>query len=484
MAVITLPYDFFLRSYQVDAWGAIIRPDFRRGLMVVPRRNGKDILCWNALICKAFQRKGLYYYVAPFYNQIRQIIWEGFNKEGRRFLDYIPSELITSKTKIDMRIDLANGSQIKLQGSDQIDRIVGTNPIGVVFTEFSLHKPGAWEYLRPVLAENGGWALFNGTPRGLNHFYDRYQEANNNVDWFVQYLTRDDTGVPTLEAIEADRRSGMPDELIQQEYYCSFMSGVVGNYYATYINHLREAGKITSVPYEPRLPTYTAWDLGVGDATSIWCIQHHQKEFRLIDYYENEGEGLPHYIKWLREKPYAYSEHFAPHDIEVRELTSGRSRKEIAAELGIQFTTVPKLPMEDGIEAVREILPQCWFDAHATEEGIRALSHYQKTFNEKTQSYSNKPLHNWASNGADAFRYFALVADTIQYSGSRTAKPRVYGAVSGSSKPRVLNRHSRYQGTASDPYVPGSPSNIHIPDHPFIPSWRQERSHDGQCNAA
>ena len=187
----------------------MLRPDFKRGMMVVPRRNGKDLLCWNGLISKAMERRGLYYYMAPFYNQVRQIIWEGFDRDGRRFIDYIPSELIAGLTKLDMRIDLANGSQIKLQGSDNIDRIVGTNPFGIVMTEFSLHKPQAWEYLRPILSENGGWAMFNGTPRGMNHMFDLYSQAVKAPNWFTQYLTRDDTGIPSLDAIEADRLSGM-----------------------------------------------------------------------------------------------------------------------------------------------------------------------------------------------------------------------------------------------------------------------------------
>jgi hypothetical protein len=199
-------------------------PDFKRGLLVIPRRNGKDLLCWNALIAKAHTEKEphLYYYIAPYYNQVRQIIWEGFTSD-RRFMDYIPKSLIANKTKVDMRVDLKSGDQIKLMGSDMVDRIVGTNPYGIVFTEYSLHKPAAWDYLSPILAENGGWALFNGTPRGLNHMYHLYKNAlKHPEEWYVQYLTRDDTGVPTLEAIESERRSGKPESTIQQEYYCNW----------------------------------------------------------------------------------------------------------------------------------------------------------------------------------------------------------------------------------------------------------------------
>jgi hypothetical protein len=406
--VIQLPHKFQFRDYQVDPWNAFVRDKMKRGMLVVPRRNGKDILCWNILIAKAFEHVGLYYYMAPYYNQVRQIIWEGYTKDGMRFLDYIPEELIANKTKLDMRIDLVNGSQIKLQGSDQIDRIVGTNPYGIVFTEFSLHKPGAWEYLRPILAENGGWAIFNGTPRSLNHFHDLYQKANKDDDWYVQYLTRDDTGVPTLEAIDDDRRSGMPEALIKQEYYSSFMSGVVGSYYADYIEKAREDNRITSVPYETKLPVYTFWDLGVGDATAIWFAQIKGREVRFIDYYEASGEGVPHYIKVLQEKPYVYDEHFAPHDIEVREFSTGVSRRETAAGLGLDFTVVPKQSLEDGIEASRELIAIAVYDSDKCADGLNALMNYKKRFNEVTQSYSNTPVHDWSSNGADSHRYAGL----------------------------------------------------------------------------
>jgi hypothetical protein len=224
MPNINLPYKFKPRKYQEPLWDAILDPKFKRGVAVIPRRNGKDLVCWNACIAKAMQRKGLYFYMAPYYNQVRQIIWEGSDGAGRKFLDYIPRELIKTKTKLDMRIELVNGSQIKLNGSDNIDSIMGTNPVGVVFTEFSLHKPESWDYIRPILAENGGWAIFNGTPRGLNHLYKLFEDARRDPSWFCQYLTRDDTEIPTLEAIEQDRRSGMPDSLIQQEYYCSWVS--------------------------------------------------------------------------------------------------------------------------------------------------------------------------------------------------------------------------------------------------------------------
>ena len=335
---LSLPHRFQHREYQVEPWNETMHEDFKRGIFVIPRRNGKDILSWNILIAKAMQRRALYYYMAPFYNQVRQIIWEGFDFEGKRFLDYIPPELIENKTKLDMRIDLVNGSQIKLQGSDQIDRIVGTNPYGIVFTEFSLHKPEAWDYLRPILAENGGWAIFNGTPRGQNHFYDLYNFALAHPQWYVQYLTCEDTGIPTKEAIQDEIKSGMPEARAKQEFYCSWMAGVVGAYFANLIEQTRADGRIKNVPHDPSLPVYDVWDLGVGDANAIWFFQLLGNEIRLIDYYENVGEGMPHYIKYCQSLPYVYGEHFAPHDIKVRDYSAdGRTRWEIARDLNLSL---------------------------------------------------------------------------------------------------------------------------------------------------
>lgn len=219
---IDLPYGLNLRQYQAPAWNALIHDECKRLVMVWPRRNGKDLITLNMLITKACQRVGLYFYIAPFYTQVRSIIWNGSDGSGRRFLDYIPQQLIKKKNEAELKLELINGSIIRFLGSDNIDSIVGNNPIGIAFTEFSLHKPEVWHYLRPVLAENGGWAIFNGTPRGLNHFYQLYEKAKRSDSWFVQHLTRDITGIPTLEAIDEDRQSGMPESLIEQEYYCSW----------------------------------------------------------------------------------------------------------------------------------------------------------------------------------------------------------------------------------------------------------------------
>lgn len=222
MTQIKLPI-LTLRDYQKPVWNYMLqdKPGLR-AVTVWPRRNGKDLTAINILAAKALQRKGLYLYIAPFANQIRSIIWDGADGSGMRFRDYIPKAIQSRVLDQQMKIWLTNGSMIHLVGSDNPDAIVGTNPLGLMFTEFSLHKPGIWGFMRPVLAENGGWALFNGTPRGMNHFYEMAQMAKGNEDWFYQHLTAEDTGYPSLEDIAVERRAGMLESLIEQEFYTSW----------------------------------------------------------------------------------------------------------------------------------------------------------------------------------------------------------------------------------------------------------------------
>lgn len=214
-----------LRVYQKPIWNYMMQGrKGLRGVTVWPRRNGKDLTAINILAAKALQRKGDYAYIAPFANQTRGIIWEGSDGGGTRFIDYIPQEVITRKLDQSMKLWLSNGSTIQLFGSDNPDALVGRNFIGLVFTEFSLHKDAVWGYLRPMLAENGGWALFNGTPRGMNHFYAMANTAKKNAEWFYERLTAEDTGFPSLADIQTEREAGMAESLIEQEFYTSWTS--------------------------------------------------------------------------------------------------------------------------------------------------------------------------------------------------------------------------------------------------------------------
>jgi hypothetical protein len=355
--------------------------------------------------------------------QARKVIWDGIDKKGRRMIDQaFPPDVRKRKNDTEMKIELLNGSIWQCVGSDNYDSLVGSNPIGVVFSEYSIANPAAWDYIRPILAENGGWAVFIYTPRGKGPGYQLYKMALQNDDWFCQKLTVDDTKVLPEGTVEAERQAGMSEAMIQQEFYTSFDVPVEGAYYADQINNAYKQNRITRVPIEPALPVYTFWDLGIGDATAIWFAQAVGKEIRIINAYQNNNEGMVHYIHKLKE--FAKDNNIR-YGGEVRELMSGKSRKQTAREMGINFKTVKRHSIEEGIEALRRLFPRFWIDQERCEDGLSALAAYTKQFDDKNMVWSNRPLHNWASHYADAARCMAMAwRDT--FSGERRFdKPHV-----------------------------------------------------------
>lgn len=419
-----IPHDWDPRRYQRSAW-KYLQEGGKRASLVWHRRAGKDSFALNWTASAAMKRVGTYWHMLPAANQGKKVIWEGIDKAGRRVIDQaFPKWARDSKSPTnatEMSIRLATGSLIQVCGSDNYNSLVGSNPIGVVFSEYSLADKRAWDFIRPILAENGGWAIFIFTPRGQNHAYELHEMAKRNSAWFAQTLTVADTGAIPMEMIEEERQAGMPEALIQQEFFCSFESAIHGAYYGTLIRDAKDAGRVGKVQGDPILPVHTAWDLGVGDSTAIWFYQVAGREIRIIDYYEQSGEGLPHYAGVLKDRGYVYGVHHAPHDIQVRELGSGRSRLETAASLGITFQVVKNQPIEDGIEAVRSLLPMCWFDETRCKPGLAALEHYRKDWNDKYKVFRSGPVHDWASHGADAFRYLAI---GFEWGGSAVRAPK------------------------------------------------------------
>lgn len=405
--MITLPHEWTPRDYQAPLLSKMDK-GIKRAIQVWHRRGGKDLTDFNYTIAQTQRRVGAYWHVFPTYKQGRKAIWEGVTKDGKRYISYIPKEIVKSVNKQEMVYEFTNGSIWRIVGGDNIDSLVGAGPVGVVLSEWSIQNPSTWDYIQPMLLENGGWALFNGTPRGENHFYDMVEMAKDNPLWYVDIKTIDDTNVVSKEQIEDLRREGKPEEIIQQEYYCSFEGSIHGAYYGDMMKRVKEDGRICNVPVDDNALVNTAWDLGVNDATAIWFYQTVGKEIHLIDYYENSGEGLPHYVAKLEQKGYNYGKHYAPHDIRVRELGSGKSRIEIAKSLGINFEIAPQLSILDGIGAVRGLLSKCWFDIEKCKHGIDSLKQYRKEWDEKRQRFKDKPLHDWSSNCADAFRYMCI----------------------------------------------------------------------------
>jgi phage terminase large subunit len=405
---------FTPRGYQLPVLCALDSGK-KRACVIWHRRSGKDKTCINLFAKKMIEKKGNYYYFFPTYSQGKKIFWEGIGSDGFSFLDHFPDELF-QKNHSELKITAYNGSTLRIVGTDNYNTIVGPNPVGCVFSEFALQDPRAWDYVRPILAENEGWAVFEYTPRGANHGKAMYEMAVNNPDWFVQVLTVNDTkrddGSPviTAAAIQAERDAGMDEETIQQEFYCSFSGAMSGSYYGKLIKSAEDdaPSRIANVPHESLAVVHTWWDLGISDSTVIWFTQHIGKEIRVIDYYEAHGEGLAHYAKVLQGKNYVYGTHNAPHDIEVREMGTGKSRKEVAEALGISFQRVPMLSIADGISAVRSILPKCWFDKTKCKVGIEALKNYRREYDDKKKIFKDNPLHDWASHPADGFRMLGV----------------------------------------------------------------------------
>jgi hypothetical protein len=199
----------------------------------------------------------------------------------------------------------------------------------------------------------------------------------------------------------------MGDDKYSQEFECSFSAPVTGSYYGELINDLESRSRICPIPYESLAVTFCGWDLGMSDSTAIWVAQIASKEVRIIDYVENHGVGLDWYVEWLRDKGYEHATQILPHDVQVRELGTGKSRKEMLEEAGLEITVAPRLSVADGIQAVRQLLPRCWFNTDA-KQGIDALRNYRREYDEKRAVFYDRPLHDWSSHAADAFRYLAI----------------------------------------------------------------------------
>jgi len=410
--VINVPVNYSPRVYQQSLLKAM-DGGCKRAVWVAHRRSGKDKTCINIIAKKMLERVGNYYYFFPTYNQGRKVLWDGMDKEGKKFLDHFPKEVLAGKPNdTEMKLKYKNGSLFQVVGSDNIDSIVGTNPVGCVFTEYSLQDPRAWGFIRPILAENDGWAIFVFTPRGENHGLDIYELAKNDKNWFCELLTVDQTRAIPQDVLDQERKEIIRlygnDALFRQEYYCDFTVPIAGAYYADNIIQAYADGRVGKVPYEPRIPVNTYWDLGVNDRNSIWFVQNVGAEYRVIDFLEGSGQGLPFYIKALKEKPYIYGQHWGPHDIQVKEYSTGVTRIDTAKSLGINFNIAPRLSIEEGIDAVRNVFSKCWFDQEKCKDGLNSLKNYHKTYDEKRKTYLNHPYHDWSSNAADAFRYMAV----------------------------------------------------------------------------
>jgi len=382
----------------------------RFNVLVLHRRFGKTVLSINEMVDRALRnttKSPQYAYIAPTYGQAKRVAWEYIKDFTRK----IPG---AKANEADLRVDIPRPKtedkiRIMLLGAENPGSVRGIYLDGVVLDEYAEMDPTIWsQVVRPALADREGWAIFIGTPKGQNHFYNLYSQAQQYEDWYVRMFRASETKVIADSELEAAQRE-MSEEEYEQEFECSFTAALVGSYYGKLLDKAEKDGRLCNVPYDPNVPVDTFWDLGIGDTTAIWFCQTVGQEFRLIDYLEDGGQGLDFFVRELKKKPYIYREHTLPHDARARELGTGKSREETLRGLGLrQLYILPRWGVDDGIHAVRMLLPKCWFDKVKCERGIKALRNYQRKWDSKNQLFLSKPKHDWASHGSDAFRYLAM----------------------------------------------------------------------------
>lgn len=389
----------------------------RFGVLVCHRRFGKTVLGVNvnqqtATMCERERPRVLY--IGPTYTQAKATAWDYMQFYARP----IPG---TAFNQSELRIDYPNGGQSRIYGADNPDSLRGLYGDRATLDEFGLHPAKTFsEVVGPMLVDRGGSALFLGTPNGKNQFHAIAQEAKEreaagDPEWFYREYKASETGLLD-PAYLAQARSMMTADEYAQEFECSFEAAVKGAIFSAELEAARVAGRITAVPYDPALPVDTDWDLGVGDAMAIWFTQSLKSGVvRVIDYYEASGEGFQFYANVLSQKGYVYGTHWAPHDIAVKEMGTGKTRLEVAASYGLRFRPVPRLlnstagaEVEEGINAARLLLARCYIDEHKCRAGLEALQNYRRDYNSRLNEFKATPVHDWASHGADAFRGLAV----------------------------------------------------------------------------
>ena len=380
--------------------------DYRWSVLVCHRRFGKTVMMICHLIMAALENKNKnprFAYISPTFKQSKSIAWDYI----KQFTYGIPG---IKYNETELRVDFPNGSRITLLGSENCDGIRGIYLDGCVIDEYANVNERLFpEIIRPALSDRKGFCVFIGTPQGMNNnFYELYQHAQQNTkDWFYFKAKASKTQIVDEEELEKAKEI-MGENKFKQEFECEWTANIEGAIYGKTIADMENKRQIGRVPYDPSLPVNTSWDLGVSDHTAIIFWQQMGRSVNVIDYIEERGQGLPFFAQLVKEKDYIYQDHFAPHDIEVTDFSNGKTRREVAYQLGIRFKVVPKLPLEDGIHATTMLLPRVWIDVDHCKKLIDALRHYHRKYIDKTRMFRSKPVHDWSSHACDAMRYLAV----------------------------------------------------------------------------
>ena len=388
---------------------------------VIHRRAGKDVFCMQAWLLRGLRRIGTHVYLFPLYAQARSVIWQGMDFDGKPFMSAIPDALIAKKNEARMEIDLFNGSKLVLAGSNNYDRLMGTNPVTLIHSEFSLHNPMARQYLNPIIIQNKGLEILQYTPRGMNHGYEVFNQIKDNPNYHVEHLSVDQTfkhdgstRIISDDDIQRAKDLGMSEEMIRQEFYVDFQVGNLGAYFTREISDMEREGRICTLRADPSLPLHSIWDLGGTDATAGWIFQIVGRYVHLLMIFHDTGMGLKHYLnlaeRYRQSVNCRWGHHWMPHDVkqEHQGWEQTESRITQARRAGWMLQVVPKVNFQDGIEACRYMFPRVRIDKQNCALGLRALREYQRLYKEGQGVFSKNPLENWAIHIADAFRYLAV----------------------------------------------------------------------------
>ena len=401
----------------------------RFNVLVCHRRFGKTVFSIMEMIDRALRNELLnpqYAYIAPTYGQAKRVAWEYL----KHYCSFLPgAKANEADLRIDVYRDRPDGTKDKIRfmllGAENPDTLRGLYLDGAILDEYAQCPPSMWgEIIRPALSDRKGWAIFIGTPKGTNHFFEMLQtfrdkEAEFNDRYYTAIFRASETGVLDDEELE-DARSTMSPEEYEQEYECSFTAALKGAYYGEHINSMESQGRILDFEIDKMYPVRSAWDLGISDSMSIWLYQIVGREIRIIDYIEDSGKGLETYVHAIQSRGYLLDQngHALPHDGAARELGTGKTRQEMLEEFGIRARILPRHTLADGIHAVRTLLkrPTVFIHKSRCVKGLDALRNYTRKYDRIKGEFMDSPNHNWASHGADAFRYLALDLEDPQAS--------------------------------------------------------------------
>ena len=380
-------------------------------ILVCHRRAGKTVAQVNemirtALTCPLPNPRTAY--IAPLFKQAKDVAWSYAKQYGLA----VPG---AEANESELRIDFPNGGRFRLYGADNPDAIRGIYLDDCALDEFADMRPRFLpEVIRPALSDRRGRLGITGTPKGHNEFYriwagdEQWSGAQLDDEWFSLMLRASESKLVPDEEL-ASARKMMSEAQYAQEYECSFEAAIEGAYYGILLEAADKEGRIAALPHNPALPVYTAWDLGVGDDTSIWFAQRSAGWIHVIDHYATNGQAAAHYVDLLKSKPYSYAKHILPHDADNREWSHGQSRIDTLRSLGLRdLSVLARIPVDDGINAARLLLPITRFDKEKCKSGLESLRQYRREYDENKRTFKPTPLHDWTSHDADAFRYLAM----------------------------------------------------------------------------